>query len=164
MLWWSTLAVSLSSAVNKISTQLRYKDFDLRSITTSGLRPLIHASPPVLAWGSWEPRQQVNMQVRYSVTPHGRVDMLSPSHFAECPARTRAPQADPLGLGVGQIGQPRCVPQRLHEQMPQIGGCAITSQHVRRDRMRDENQLIFRNRSTRHQRSTIAVLSAYEAV
>ena len=164
MLLWSTFLVSLSPAVNKISTQPRYKDFDLRSITTSGLRPLIHASPPVFTRGSWEPWQQVNVQVRYSVTPYGRVDLLSPGHLAECPARTRAPQADPPGLDVGQIGQPWCVPQRLHKQMPQIGGCAITAQHVRCDGMRDENQLIFRNRSAWHERSTVAVLSAYEAL
>jgi hypothetical protein len=161
---WSTLVVSLSPAVSKISTQLRYKDFDLRSITTPGLRPLIHMSPPVFTRGAWESRQQVNVQVRHSVTPHGHVNMLSPRHFAECSARTRAPQADFPGLGVGQIGQPRCMPQRLHKQMPQIGGCAITSQHIRRDGMGDKNQLIFRNRSARHERSTVAVLSAYEAV
>jgi hypothetical protein len=161
---WSTLVVSIGPAVNKISTQLRYEDFDLRSSSTPGLRPLIHVSPPVFAGGSREPRQQVNVQVRHSVTPHGRVDMVSPGYFAECPARTRAPQADPLGLSVGQIGQPRCMSQRLYKQMPQIGDCAITSQYIRRDGMSDEDQIIFRNRSARHERSTIAVLSAYEAV
>jgi hypothetical protein len=90
--------------------------------------------------------------------------MLSPRHLAQRPARTRAPQADPPGLGVGQICQPRCMPQRLHKQMPQIGGRAITSQHIRRDGMRDKNQLVLRNRSARHERSTVAVLPAYEAV
>ena len=106
----------------------------------------------------------MNVQVRDCITDHGRVDMLSSGHVAERLAHTRAPQADAPRLSVCEIGQPWCMPQWLHKQMPQIGRRAITPQHIRRDDMRDENQLIFRNRSARHERSTVAVLSAYETV
>ena len=51
------MARGLGPAVSKVSTQLRYKDFDLRSVTAAGLRPLIDVSPPVLTGGAWEPRQ-----------------------------------------------------------------------------------------------------------
>jgi len=105
-----TVSLGLACRASKIFTQLRQKDFDLRSVTTPGPRPLAYPSTPVFVRGSREPRQQVNVQVRYFVAPHRHVDMLSPCHFAQHPARPPAPQADRAGLIVGQISQSWCMP------------------------------------------------------
>ncbi len=91
------------------------------------------------------------MQVRDAVTDHGCVDVLGPGHFMQRLARTRAPEADTPGLSVSQIGQPWCMPQRLHKQMSQVGGCAVAPQHIGRDDMGDKSQLVFRDRTARHE-------------
>jgi hypothetical protein len=57
----------------------------------------------------------MDMKVRDPITDNRRVDMLRASGFAQRPACTRAPPAYAACLGVGQIGQARRVPPRLHK-------------------------------------------------
>jgi len=102
--------MGLSRAADEISAQFRHEDLDVRGTTAPGLRPLIHAGPPVLARRAREPRQQVDVQVRDSVPDHCRVHVLGPGDFVKGPARPCAPPADALGLGIGQVGQARCMP------------------------------------------------------
>jgi hypothetical protein len=148
----------------QISIQLRHEDLDLLNATAASFRPLVHAGPPVFTRSAREPRQQMKVQMRDSIADHRGVHVLSPSHLAKRLARARAPQTHALSFSLSQIGQPRRMTQRLDEKMPQIGGRAVASQCIRRNDVRNENQLIFRDRSARHERSTVAMLSADKAV
>jgi hypothetical protein len=136
----------------------------LRGIAAPGLRPFIYASPPVLARGTREPRQQMDVQVRDSITDHGRIDVLRASDFAQGLARSRTPPAHAACLGVGQVGQAGCVPQRLYEEVSEVGGRAIAAQYIRWDDVGDEDEVIFGNRPTGYQRTPVAVLAADETV
>jgi hypothetical protein len=104
------------------------------------------------------------MQVRDGVADHRRVHVLRAGHLAQCPARPAAPLAHAGCLGVGQVGQPWRVPPRLDEQVPEVGGRAAGAQHVRRDDVRDQDQLILGHWPAGQHRPAVPVLAAHEAV
>lgn len=74
------------AAVRKVPAQIANQAFDLRGATATGLRPLVHTSPPVLARGTGVPRQQMDVQVRDAVTDHLGVHVLGLGDVAESPA------------------------------------------------------------------------------
>jgi hypothetical protein len=88
----------------------------------------------------------MDVQMRHAVADHRRVDVLGPGHVAQRPAGPGAPPAHPLRLGVGEIGQARRVPARLHEQVSQIDRLARPARGVG-GQVGDHHQLVLTHRA-----------------
>ena len=114
----------------EVGAEVAHQGGDLRGQAPPGVRPVVHPIPPVLARGPGVPRQQMDVQVSHAVTDHGRVDVLGPGYVAQRPAGPGAPPAHPLRFGVGEVGQARCMPAWLHEQMPQVDRAASAARSV----------------------------------
>lgn len=101
--------------------------------------------------------------MRDRVSDHLRVYVRGSGHIAKRAAGVRAPPADTLGFGIGEIGQARSVPQRLDEEVPEVDRVTVASRSGRRA-MRDHDKVILGDRPARDQRPPVPVFPAHETV
>jgi YVTN family beta-propeller protein len=100
----------------QVCAQLTHQCRDVSRATAAGLRPFVYASPPILARGSREPWQQVDMQMRHGVTDDGSVDVVSPRDFAERTAGACRPPTHAACLGVSEVRKARRMSPWFDEQ------------------------------------------------